>query len=378
MIFNFFIFLLYIYLYCNKLKFVFSKGRNTGSSTVILGKYPLVKQLNNGDYIALDEKGVYIIDPFFQSVEKTIESSTFTSYNPHSANIAQFPGEYGNLIIVINHNVIYIISEEEELLEKGETDNINPNNFYSIIPFYRGSHLYFWVYDIYIFYYDSDKKLKYFDVFYSDTFNIGNPAELNLDSLESYYFNIDCLMVNKTEKIISIFSGNNDNYILSNFNFSYYRNIYLINNKSKIFSVDSVNERYIFKTRVLPGNQKAVFCSYSQDDNFDCALYNISTNSFSKYIHTNIKGSEFHEQNIYIEYFAQSKEIIIGKQINKNTISTIVCTEEFECSSNIKQTLSCIDAYISRVNIILPSNLANDNIYYANATDENDDTKYCI
>ena len=145
MIFNFFVFLLYIYLYCNKLKFVFSKGRNTGSSTVILGKYPLVKQLNNGDYIALDEKGVYIIDPFFQSVEKTIESSTFASYNPHSANIAQLPEEYGNLIIVINHNVIYIISEEEELLEKGETENINPNNFYSIIPFNRGTYLYFWV-----------------------------------------------------------------------------------------------------------------------------------------------------------------------------------------------------------------------------------------
>ena len=30
------------------------------------------------------------------------------------------------------------------------------------------------------------------------------------------------------------------------------------------------------------------------------------------------------------------------------------------------------------MNIILPSNFANDNIYYAIATDENDDTKYCI
>ena len=90
MIFNFFVFLLYISFYSNKFKFVISKGRNTESSTVVLGRYPYVKKLSNGNYIALDEKGIYIIDPFFQSIEKTIESSTFTSYNPRSANMPNF------------------------------------------------------------------------------------------------------------------------------------------------------------------------------------------------------------------------------------------------------------------------------------------------
>ena len=245
-----------------------------------------------------------------------------------------------------------MISKEETLLTKKEINFIDPNNFYLIIPYKFVSSLLLGFipisnYNLYLLYYDSDKKLKCSHVTFSKAISEKVPTELNLDSIENYYLNIDCYpMENENKNVIACFYGNDDNYIVSTYEILDY-NIQLLENKFKVFPVDNVNKRYIFKTRVLPVNQKAVFCSYSQDDNFDCALYDISINSFSNYIHTNIKGSEFHEQNIFIEYFEQSKEILIGKQINRNTLSIIVCTEEFKCSSTIQQTLFCIETYIS-------------------------------
>ena len=362
MVFNFFVLLIYISLYSNKLLLIFSKGRITGSFESKLGNYPYIKKLNNKDYIALDVNGIYIIDACFVRIENTIVKSTFASYNPHSANIAQFPKEDGNVIIIINHNVLYLISEEEELLGSKEINSLNPNILYSIIPYKRetfGANL---CYDFFLLYYDTDKKLKSLPIrFAANTIVEGDPSELNLDFEENDFFNIACsLMETENRKVISCFHGNDYNYIVSTFDILLDNTLQLLGSKSKVFQVGNVNERYIFKTRVLPGNQKAVFCSYSQDDNFDCALYDISTNSFSNYINTNIKGSEFNEQNIFIEYFEQSQKILIGKQINKNILSIIECTEELECGSKIEQTLSCIDNYISRVSIILPMNLAKD------------------
>ena len=101
-----------------------------------------------------------------------------------------------------------------------------------------------------------------------------------------------------------------------------------------IFPMKNVGQRYFFKSRVLPGNERAIVCAYSKNDIFDCAWYDITTNSFYNYIDTEIKYNSFHLVTIFIEYFEETHEILIGKpgikylllnaQKNSNVIHNIV------------------------------------------------------
>lgn len=101
MTFSFFIFLLYFSFSFNPLKFVNLAEPSFGDSiTLTFNSFPKVKKLKNNKYLALDSKGIFLIDKNFQSIEKQIISVTFSSYNGRSANIVEFD----DLIIVINEN----------------------------------------------------------------------------------------------------------------------------------------------------------------------------------------------------------------------------------------------------------------------------------
>ena len=324
------------------------------------GQYPYVKKINNNKYVGLDQKGVYLIGENFQTIEKVIVSLSFSSYNARSANIVQFD----NIIIVINSINLYIFSIDGSNLSKKESVTfINHENFYSIIPYNKENNNYIF----YLMYFDakSEKKLKYSKGTYeSSNIVLTNPTELSLNNINTNYFNIDCILMEyNAKKIISCFYGTNSYYIVTSFDPE--NNFQKINNKSIEFSVDEATERYVFKTRVLPGNQRAIFCTYSKNDIFDCAWYDISTNSFYNYTKTGINGTRFYAYNIYIEYFEETPEILIGKPTNQNTLSTIKCSKELECSYPVQQTLSGISQFLSRVNIILLSNK-----YYVITTDQ--------
>ena len=366
MTFSFFIFLLYFSFSFNPLKFVNLDGEPSfgDSITLTFNSFPKVKKLKNNKYLALDSKGIFLIDKNFQSIEKQIISVTFSSYNGRSANIVEFD----DLIIVINENNLYILSQDGNVLvNKEETTFIKNNNFYNIIPYNKEDNKYIF----YITYFDinSDKKLKYNKCTYeSSTVNLATSVTLNLNYIESTFYNIDCfLLENNNKKIIGCFYANNDIYYLCSLDPD--NELQLIEEKSCELPVVKTTQRYIVKTLVMPGNQRVICCAYSKNDLFDCAWYDITTNKFNDYFNTEIKGGDFYAYNIYKEYFEETYEVLIGKTINKNSISTIKCSKELECSTPKTQTLSVITQYMSRVNVLLLKNDFNTNKYYAIAND---------
>ena len=240
---------------------------------------------------------------------------------------------------------------------------LNLKNFHSVIPYGKEDNKYIF----YLMYFDSesDKNFKCIKGTYdSSNIVLTEPKVLTLPNTESTYFNIDCVLLeNENEKIISCFYGTNNLFILNSFNPE--KDFQLINAKSIQFPVAEVTKRYVFKSMVLPGNQRAIFCSYSKNDIFDCAWYDVLTNEFYNYTKTDIEGSDFYAYNIYIDYFEETHEVLIGKQISPKKISTMKCSKELECSDPTEQSFSDINTYITRVNIIFLSNK-----YYAIATDE--------
>ena len=70
--FSFFIFLLYFSFSFNPLKFVNLDGEPSfgDSITLTFNSFPKVKKLKNNKYLALDSKGIFLIDKNFQSIEK--------------------------------------------------------------------------------------------------------------------------------------------------------------------------------------------------------------------------------------------------------------------------------------------------------------------
>ena len=134
-------------------------------------------------------------------------------------------------------------------------------------------------------------------------------------------------------------------------------------------STDGVGRRYVFKSKVLPGNQRAIICSYSKNDIFDCVWYDILKNAFYNYTKTEIEGANFYAYNIIIEYFEETHEILIGKPNNIQPISIMECSQELECTDPIKKTISFIKNYMSRLNIVLLSDKNGEKKYYAIAND---------
>ena len=172
MTFLFFIFLLYISFSFNPFKF----GKSgDDSDTLTFNPFPKVKKIKNNKYLALDSKGIFLIDENFQTNEKQITTETFSSYNGRSANIVEFD----EIIIAINDYNLYIISQDtNELLKKEVNTFIKNDNFYNIIPFGKEGNKY--IFYITYFDYDSAKKFKYFKCTYeSSTVDLTNLVELN-------------------------------------------------------------------------------------------------------------------------------------------------------------------------------------------------------
>ena len=80
--------------------------------------YPLIRRLNNGNYIAMTSKGIYLYNDDFSS---KMQKFQFTSplfddnQNVYSADIAQFSGNDNGYIVFLIRNELYVFSKELEL-----------------------------------------------------------------------------------------------------------------------------------------------------------------------------------------------------------------------------------------------------------------------
>ena len=229
-------------------------------------------------------------------------------------------------------------------------------NFYSIIPYYINDIFYYF----YVIYLDkSDNKVKYFKGEYHFGPNIlkfYNTEILDFTSNTTYLFNIDCNLINYGEyESIICFYGDEYNYNWRIIDISSTIDIY-----EYTFQVEPFNGRYIFKSLVLPGNEKVILCSYSLIEIFDCALYDSYTNQFHYYTKIGIVYDDYEAFNIILEYIEETKEIVIGKSNNNNEISLKKCSLKFECSDIYNASLTGIDN-IDGANIIYNST---ENKYY--------------
>ena len=351
--------------------FLFVLSISYSLNDIKLGRYPCVKRLNNNKYIVVDQKNIIFMDENFNKPIKEIDISNIPYQKGRSTSIAQFPSEYDNIILIINHNNFYILEQNGDNLSKKENIQfIDETYFYSLIPYNKKDNKY----NFYIIYLNGkDNKVKYSKGTYDSSLNIelSSPENLSFDNIGSDFFNIDCsLMEYDNKNIISCFYGNNNNYICQSLDPE--NNLQIIKEKSNSFPVTLVKIRYFFKSRVLPGKQRAILCTYSKNDIFDYAWYDISINLFYNHTVTGINYSNFYAFSIYIEYFEETHEILIGKPNSQNQISTIKCSKELECTQKKEQLLPYIGE-LSRVNIIYsPYN----NKYYTIVTDFNNPNKY--
>ena len=360
--FHFFMILFFIYFSFNPLKFVKSDG-----TELTLKLFPYVKKLNNKKYIALDSIGIILIDENFQTMEKRIDTGNYGSFSSaRSQCVAQYPSEYDDIIIAINLNILYIISQEgDTLVKKTDANFIKPDHFYSIIPYNKEDNKY----NFYIIYFDQTADLlKYTKGTYElSSVTFTDITTLDLENMQSYFLNVECsLMDNNDKKIISCFYGKDDYFIVKSLDPD--NNLQLINEKSVETPVESTSQRYVYKLKVLPNNQRAILCSYSKSFSFDCAWYDINTNSFYNYTKTGIPGTgdEFYAYNSYIEYFEETHEVLLGKPKGGREIVVFKCSKELECVQNpVSEVLTAL-SYMGRTNIIL---ISSENKYYAISND---------
>ena len=101
--------------------------------------YPLIRRLNNGNYIAMTSKGIYLYsDDFSSKMQKyQFASPLFENDNQYvySADIAQFSGNDDGYIVFLIRNETYVFSKEVELQAYLHLDYIEFRATYKIIPY---------------------------------------------------------------------------------------------------------------------------------------------------------------------------------------------------------------------------------------------------
>ena len=334
-----------------------------------IGKYPLVKKLNNGKYIVVSSTSILFLDPTL-----TIESNVLNITNTENylKYIEQFSHDDGDYIIVLSKNDFYIFSQDETLLSTDKNNSlIYPNTvsiFYSIIPYNHNEN----DYNFFIIFLSQDVAWLEF-YFIESTFNsvsntitFSEPIKFFISSqVNGKHFSCNLMKYN-SQNVINCIYGR----FLSIGNFDPDDNFTNITDLPTIQVIEESIYIITYRALVLPGKEKEIVCYFSSN-NIECYIYDISMNSIIHSCRIEPASTIISiEYIIFLEYFSEADEVLVGFVI-RDSIYVSKCTKDLQCTENkgIKY-LNYFQTY-NYPNIVAPINNMNYHIIYFDEVYEN-------
>lgn len=104
------------------------------SSVIITGKYPIIKRLNNGNYVIASITNITFEDSTLSTIIKTrdIVFNITQQDEIGSSTVAQFPAEHNGYVLVIIYKTLYFFSSTGEYISEKLT-SIEKQKFPSFI-----------------------------------------------------------------------------------------------------------------------------------------------------------------------------------------------------------------------------------------------------
>ena len=270
--------------------------------------FPLQYRLNNGNYIVIVSKGIYLYDEnfTFKNDIKVFESRIFNEYNDaYPTNIAQFSSEDSGYIICLVKNQLYILSKDGIYLTNYELNFIQYSNiiFYPILPYgHSGNDFYF----IIIVKESNNIICKKF-IYNSNDNIVSFNTHIYYDSGDNQYNSITCELMNYfNDKVIACCYGNWYAYHFKVFNLTEFKPI-------SGMETDFNNENdggQIFKSNIIKSERtKAAFCIQRSND-LKCFTYNVNTNTIGDILTITNGGCDCQHIDMMVEYFPEREEFV--------------------------------------------------------------------
>ena len=268
--------------------------------------YPLKYRLNNGNYIVVFSKGIYIYDYTFtyKKEVKTFISRVLDDDNDsYQTNIAQFLSEDDGYILCLIKNTLYIIDKYGNFIIDADDipDNFvsNEKNFYSIIPYgHLENEYYFYIITKTSKYAIEGRKYIYYSnnksFFLNNTYNdyINNEAnEISISCQLMYYSN---------DKVISCFHGSWSKIYCSTFKINDFTLLRETN-------LEGAGGQFFKSNIMTPERTLAGICS-EQDKNLKCFSYDIINNTFRDINEVTSTGCDCQQIDLMVEYFPEKEE----------------------------------------------------------------------
>ena len=301
-----------------------------------IGNNPYVKKLRSGHYMIVSSTNITFYDDTFDTIINSINfeqpifsyelNYSFTSgrnqrefTNILSTTIEQFTREDGNYIVALVNKTIYIFDKFERLILNksvaNHTDFSSPKSF-SIIPYgHNEDNYYFYII------YTSGNNICYTRIIFLRNLNDIDIQEVKSFSMEdrtlSQYSSCGLMNYNGL-KIINCFYGHSVNSFSSKFEID--GNYQLtITNKAQLGKISFAGGAH-FYMKVIPDDNKKAFCYIYGGGNYKYFIFDISRNNITGSIHQFSKKEMAQKSVFFVDYFYETKEILIGAINIENNI----------------------------------------------------------
>ena len=289
--------------------------------------YSLKLRLNNGNYLMLATKGIYIYNPTLTSkIDVKIFESRLTDDHEQSypTNAAQFLSEDDGYIICLIRNITYIVSKSGVYRTDYTLDYMRTRSSYPIIPYgHSGNQYYYLIITV------EEQNIIFRKYIYdssSNTISFNNSYYYNTEI--SLYKSIGCeLMYYSNQKVISCIYGDWNNAYCKVFNIINFESISGMGGHINDGDNGAGGQHYQ-SAIMIPGRTKVAFCS-QHVNNLIAYIYNISENNFIKISTVTSSGCDCEPFDSNIEYFPEREEFLyycVGKyevysgRLSKNNI----------------------------------------------------------
>ena len=119
---------------------------DNSSSSVITGKYPFTKRLNNGNYVIVSSRNITFVDPAFSIAYNSLNFESEILSNDDwlgSTLVSQFSASHGGYVVVILVKTLYIFSSIGEYLNEVNITLNSPKFFCHIITHANNGNNYY-------------------------------------------------------------------------------------------------------------------------------------------------------------------------------------------------------------------------------------------
>ena len=324
--------------------------------------YHKKKRLNNGNYLYMTTKGIYIANEGFTSKISLVDFGTriiSSNLELYMSDIEQFSTNDNGYIICLIKNETYFLSKKGDLLKHLTLDYISKGFYYNIIPLGKynnqNNQYYYVIIDM------EDVENNKIMVFREYIFDSSN-NEINFhQKYERSIANIDkngisCELMNYLDnsKVITCFYGSWSETFYSVYDINDF-NLISENFTGKISNELGINGGQLFVSTIISQNREEAICCFMHSTDFGCFKYNIANNDFSN-VQIIADGNSYQCDceilDMLIEYFPETKETLVGcKGFNKELYIGKYSTD------------SSFNNY-GKINIILPSECGNPNLFH--------------